>query len=138
MKINRLGWTDLELINIGLGKAETLVHEAIRKISNPPIIATKCGLQWNSDRKLMNVLKKESVKKEDEFSSNLKLIDGLRPIAEEKGRTLAQLALSWVLRRSEVTAAIVGARRSSQLDDAIRLRPTVRRNFFLTGKVFTL
>jgi aryl-alcohol dehydrogenase-like predicted oxidoreductase len=39
----------------------------------------------------------------------------LRPIAERNGRTLAQLAVSWVLRRPEVTAAIVGARRPEQI-----------------------
>jgi len=39
----------------------------------------------------------------------------LRPIAERNGKTLAQLAISWILRRSEVTAAIVGARRPDQI-----------------------
>jgi aryl-alcohol dehydrogenase-like predicted oxidoreductase len=34
---------------------------------------------------------------------------------ERNGRTLAQLAISWVLRRPEVTAAIVGARRPEQI-----------------------
>ena len=43
------------------------------------------------------------------------LLDGLRPIAERNGKTLAQLAIAWVLRRPEVTAAIVGARRPSQI-----------------------
>jgi len=234
----------------GLGKSETLVHEAIGAMSAPPIIATKCGLKWNSEKKLMNVLKKESVKKEaedslkrlgidvidlyqvhwpvpdedieeawtaiaelveegkvryggvcncsvaqmerlmtilriaslqppysmiirdvekealkycrknrigvipyspmqrglltgkynknnvkdlaandhrrkepyfqePEFSVNLELIERLKPIAREENRTLAQLALAWVLRRSEVTAAIVGARRTAHLDDTV-------------------
>jgi aryl-alcohol dehydrogenase-like predicted oxidoreductase len=46
---------------------------------------------------------------------NLQLVDGLRPIAEQSGRTLAQLAIAWVLCRSEVTGAIVGARRPEQI-----------------------
>jgi len=45
----------------------------------------------------------------------LQLVDQLRPIAERNGKTLAQLAISWVLRRSEITAAIVGARRPDQI-----------------------
>jgi aryl-alcohol dehydrogenase-like predicted oxidoreductase len=45
----------------------------------------------------------------------LQLVDQLRPIAKRNGRTLAQLAISWVLRRSEVTTAIVGARRPEQI-----------------------
>ena len=39
----------------------------------------------------------------------------LRPIAERSGKTLAQLSISWVLRRPEVTAAIVGARKPEQI-----------------------
>jgi len=52
---------------------------------------------------------------EPQFTATLQLVDQLRPIAERNGRTLAQLAISWVLRRSEVTAAIVGARRPEQI-----------------------
>ena len=52
---------------------------------------------------------------EPQFSATLQLVDQLRPIAKRNGRTLAQLAISWVLRRSEVTAAIVGARRPEQI-----------------------
>jgi aryl-alcohol dehydrogenase-like predicted oxidoreductase len=52
---------------------------------------------------------------EPQFSATLQLVDKLRPIAERNGRTLAQLAISWVLRRTEVTAAIVGARRPEQI-----------------------
>jgi aryl-alcohol dehydrogenase-like predicted oxidoreductase len=52
---------------------------------------------------------------EPAFSASLELVEGLKKIAERRGRTVAQLAISWVLRRPEVTAAIVGARRSSQI-----------------------
>ena len=52
---------------------------------------------------------------EPEFSATLALVDKLRPIAERNKRTLAQLAFAWVLRRPEVTAAIVGARKPSQI-----------------------
>lgn len=52
---------------------------------------------------------------EPQFTATLQLVDQLRPIAKRNGRTLSQLAISWVLRRSEVTAAIVGARRPEQI-----------------------
>ena len=52
---------------------------------------------------------------EPEFSATLALVDKLRPIAKRNKRTLAQLAIAWVLRRPEVTAAIVGARKPSQI-----------------------
>ena len=54
---------------------------------------------------------------EPQLSVNLALVDKLRPIAERNGRTLAQLAIAWVLRRPELTAAIVGARRPSQIEE---------------------
>jgi len=44
-------------------------------------------------------------------------IDRLRPIASELGLTLGQLALAWVLRRPEVTSAIVGATSIAQVDE---------------------
>lgn len=52
---------------------------------------------------------------EPAFSANVEFVEKLKPIAKRAGRTLAQLAISWVLRRSEVTAAIVGARRPGQV-----------------------
>jgi aryl-alcohol dehydrogenase-like predicted oxidoreductase len=50
-----------------------------------------------------------------QFDATLQLVEQLRPIAERNGRSLAQLAISWVLRRPEVTAAIVGARSPQQI-----------------------
>jgi aryl-alcohol dehydrogenase-like predicted oxidoreductase len=53
--------------------------------------------------------------KDPELSANLELVENLRRIARRSGRTVAQLAIAWVLRRPEVTAAIVGARRPVQI-----------------------
>jgi aryl-alcohol dehydrogenase-like predicted oxidoreductase len=57
--------------------------------------------------------------REPRLSANLELADGLRVIAEKRGKTVAQLAIAWVLRRPEVTAAIVGARRPSQIEETV-------------------
>jgi len=54
---------------------------------------------------------------EPELSANLRLIEGLRPIAERNDKTLPQLAIAWVLERPEVTAAIVGARKPEQIEE---------------------
>jgi aryl-alcohol dehydrogenase-like predicted oxidoreductase len=56
---------------------------------------------------------------EPQFSANLEVAEGLRPIAQKHGRTVAQLAIAWTLRRPEVTSAIVGARRPSQIEETI-------------------
>ena len=52
---------------------------------------------------------------EPRFSATLALVEQLTKIAQRHGRTCAQVAISWVLRRPEVTAAIVGARRPEQI-----------------------
>ncbi|MFC4639145.1 L-glyceraldehyde 3-phosphate reductase [Deinococcus hohokamensis] len=43
----------------------------------------------------------------------------LDTLAAERGQTLAQMALAWVLRRPEVTSALIGASRPQQIDDAV-------------------
>jgi len=47
--------------------------------------------------------------------ANLNAVERLRPIAEEAGLSLTTLALAWVLRRTEVASAIVGASRPQQV-----------------------
>jgi aryl-alcohol dehydrogenase-like predicted oxidoreductase len=54
---------------------------------------------------------------EPELGANLALVEKLRPIAERNNKTLAQLAIAWVLRHPEITSAIVGARRPSQIEE---------------------
>jgi aryl-alcohol dehydrogenase-like predicted oxidoreductase len=44
----------------------------------------------------------------------------LRPIAADLGLSMPQLALAWVLRRSEVSSAIIGASRPEQIADNVR------------------
>jgi aryl-alcohol dehydrogenase-like predicted oxidoreductase len=55
---------------------------------------------------------------EPAFSRALAVVERLRPLAARQGCTLAQLAIAWVLRRPELTAAIVGARRPSQVEES--------------------
>ncbi len=56
---------------------------------------------------------------EPELSNNLAFVEKLCSVAEKKGKTVAQLAISWVLRRPEVTAAIVGARHPFQIEETV-------------------
>ncbi|MBN1818771.1 MAG: aldo/keto reductase [Sedimentisphaerales bacterium] len=55
----------------------------------------------------------------EKLKANLALVERLRPIALRHGRTPAQLAIAWVLRLEEVTAAIVGARNETQIAETI-------------------
>ncbi|WP_323015387.1 aldo/keto reductase [Devosia sp.] len=47
----------------------------------------------------------------------LAAVDRLGEIAQARGQTMVQLALAWVLRRSEMTSALVGVRNLDQLKD---------------------
>ena len=47
---------------------------------------------------------------------NLAFLDGLRRVAREAGRPVSQLAVAWVLANPDVTSAIVGARRPTQIE----------------------
>ena len=44
-------------------------------------------------------------------------VQKLKPIAAELGLSMAQLALAWVLRRPEVSSAIIGATRPAQVEE---------------------
>jgi len=57
--------------------------------------------------------------KEPEFSLNLKLVDELAVIAKKHNASVAQLAIAWVLRRPEVTAALNGARSTAEIEDSV-------------------
>lgn len=49
----------------------------------------------------------------------LEKIRGLNQIAADRGQTLAQMALAWVLHRPEVTSVLIGASSAAQLDDNV-------------------
>jgi L-glyceraldehyde 3-phosphate reductase len=50
---------------------------------------------------------------------NLENVRGLERIAQERGQSLAQMAIAWVLRRPEVTSALVGASRWFQIGECL-------------------
>ncbi|WP_237479449.1 aldo/keto reductase [Lichenibacterium dinghuense] len=47
------------------------------------------------------------------------VVDALRPMAERRGVSVAQIALAWLLHQRAVTSVIVGAKRVDQLEDNI-------------------
>jgi aryl-alcohol dehydrogenase-like predicted oxidoreductase len=48
------------------------------------------------------------------------ILDVLRPIAEAKGVSIAQLALAWLLHQPVVTSVIIGAKKMEQLEDNLK------------------
>jgi len=47
-------------------------------------------------------------------------VQRLRPLADQAGLTMAQLAIAWVLQNPAVSSAIVGATRPAQLEDNVK------------------
>lgn len=50
----------------------------------------------------------------------LTAVQGLKPIAEQAGLTMPQLAVAWVLQNPNVAAALVGASRPEQIKDNVK------------------
>jgi aryl-alcohol dehydrogenase-like predicted oxidoreductase len=50
----------------------------------------------------------------------LTAVQGLRPLADEAGLSLAQLAVAWTLQNQNVSAAIVGATRPEQVRENVK------------------
>jgi pyridoxine 4-dehydrogenase len=55
----------------------------------------------------------------DNLDRNLALVDALRALADERGATVAQLAIAWALSRGGDVVPLVGARRRERLDEAL-------------------
>ena len=55
----------------------------------------------------------------DNLQHNLGLVDSLRKIAEQKGVTVAQIAIAWVLSRGDDIVPLIGARRRDRLTEAL-------------------
>jgi L-glyceraldehyde 3-phosphate reductase len=60
-----------------------------------------------------------SLKKDMLHDQNMAKVKALRDIAQRRGQSLAQMALSWVLRDARVTSALVGVSSVAQLEDNV-------------------
>ncbi|CTQ63052.1 MAG: L-glyceraldehyde 3-phosphate reductase [Roseibium album] len=59
----------------------------------------------------------KSLKSEFLTEETLNAIRALNAMAEQRGQTLAQMALAWVLRKGRLTTALIGASRAEQVRD---------------------
>ncbi len=74
------------------------------------------GIPADSRAARNHFLKAENITEE-----KLLTIQKLQEIAEGRNQSLAQLALSWVLRENKVTSVLIGASRKSQIDDNVQI-----------------
>ena len=54
-------------------------------------------------------------------SEKLSQIKALNDLAAERGQTLAEMALSWVLKDSAVTSVLIGASKPEQILDNVKI-----------------
>lgn len=105
-------------------EAEILPFCAAEKIGVVAYSPLQCGLLTGAfDRQRLEGMAKGDWRRGNQcfkdpiFGKALELVERLRPVAERTGHTTAQLAAAWVLETGGVTAAIVGARRPSQIEE---------------------
>jgi len=81
-----------------------------------------------TNKYLITIQKKTRISENNELAIKLKKmrtksylmkIKGLDKIAKKRGQSLAQMALSWVLRHPSMTSALIGARNVKQLDECL-------------------
>ena len=53
----------------------------------------------------------------DDIKANLPKVQRLNELAKERGQSLAQMAIAWILRKTAVTSALIGASSVKQLED---------------------
>ncbi len=84
------------------------------------LLTGKVTKEWVSSLPESDHRKRDARFNEPELSKNLKLIEKLKAIAADNKITIAQLAIAWILRRPEVTSAIVGARKPGQILETVK------------------
>jgi L-glyceraldehyde 3-phosphate reductase len=59
------------------------------------------------------------LQREQVTAEKISQVTRLNEIAQARGQTLAQMAIAWVLRHPEMTSALIGASKVSQIQDAV-------------------
>jgi L-glyceraldehyde 3-phosphate reductase len=102
------------------GVFDAIAHEGMGSIVYSPLaqglLTDKYldGIPEGSRATVGHFLKKENI-----TSDVLRRTKALNKIAYARGQSLAQMAFAWVLRKLEVTSALMGASRVSQIEDAV-------------------
>jgi L-glyceraldehyde 3-phosphate reductase len=102
------------------GVFDALAHEGMGSIVYSPLAQGLLtdrylnGIPEDSRATFGHFLKKENI-----TSDVVRRASVLDRLAHQRGQSLAQMAFAWVLRKAEVTSALMGASRVSQIDDAV-------------------
>jgi len=102
------------------GLLDTLADEGIGCIAFSPLAQGMLTDKYLSGQPADSRVKENSSLKPGFLSAeNLENIRALNGIAQQRGQTLAQMAIAWVLRHPPMTSALIGASRVAQIDDCV-------------------
>jgi L-glyceraldehyde 3-phosphate reductase len=113
------------LEQVGAGEAESLL-DAVGELGVGVVVFSPLAQGLLTDRYLTGTVPQDSraavgrfLRAEQISPEYLATARGLAGLAAERGQTLAQLALTWVLRDARVTSAIIGASSVAQLEQNV-------------------
>ncbi len=99
--------------------------ETLKKLGIGCIVFSPLAQGMLSEKYLHNIPKNSraaensSLDKDVITNSYIKKIKGLLKIARNRGQTVSQLAIAWVLRHKTMTSALIGSRTVKQLDECL-------------------
>ena len=74
---------------------------------------------WTADRAVRDFRAHLPRFNGENLDANLRLVEALREVAADRGATVAQVAVAWVLSRGEDVVPLVGARRRDRLEEVL-------------------
>jgi aryl-alcohol dehydrogenase-like predicted oxidoreductase len=77
---------------------------------------------WSADRELRDFRARLPRFTGANLEANLALVEALRTVAEDRGATVAQVAIAWVASRGQDVVPLVGARTRARLEESLAAR----------------
>jgi L-glyceraldehyde 3-phosphate reductase len=102
------------------GLTGVLAQEGMGAIAFTPLAQGILTDKYLGDGRAQRAQKRSSLPGAALSHSAISALRSLNLIAKERGQTLAQMAIQWVLREPTVSSALIGASRVEQLDDNLR------------------
>jgi L-glyceraldehyde 3-phosphate reductase len=99
------------------GLTDVLAQEGLGAIAFTPLAQGLLTDKYLGDGRAQRAQKRSSLPAAALPHPAISALRGLNLVAKERGQTLAQMAIQWVLREPTVASALIGASRVEQLDD---------------------
>lgn len=99
------------------GLTDELRKDGLGAICFTPLAQGLLTDRYLKDGTAVRAQKRGSLSENPVNDEGLAVLRGLNGIAQDRGQTLAQMALQWVLRDSVVASALIGASRPEQIDE---------------------